>query len=132
MSDSEFCTADPVYLISGNLGKPGAPILSLALMYDPVTGLISGQGLITQAIAPPNGRIGIHGITGVVHGLGLGGVTRVISLKGTFQHSLTPPAIGEITEKFEATFVTDNSWQGHGSFAYGGQRITNVPVKPRG
>ena len=131
MSDSEFINADPVYLISGNLSKPGAPILSLALMYDPGTGLISGQGLITQSVAPPNGRIAIHGISGHVHGLGLGGVTRVMALTGTFEHRLTPPAVGQVTEKFQATFATDNDWQGHGTFTYGGQTIHNVPVRQR-
>lgn len=131
MSDSDFINADPIYLISGKLGTPGAPILSMALMYDTGTGQISGQGLITQSVAPPNGRIVIHGISGQVHGLGLGGGTRVISLTGTFIHSLTPPAIGQVTEKFSATFATDERWQGHGSFTYGGQTIHNVPVKQR-
>lgn len=129
MSDSELINADPVYLISGNLGKPGAPILSLALMYDSGTGQISGQGLITQSIAPPDGRIAIHGISGIVHGLGLGAPTRVMSLTGTFIHYLTPPAIGQVAEKFTATFVTDSHWQGHGTFSYGGHTVHNVPVK---
>lgn len=132
MSDSEMIDAVPVYLISGNLGKPGAPVLSMALMYDTGNGVITGQGLITQSVAPPNGRIALHSISGQVLGLGLGASTRVISLTGTFQHYLTPPAIGQVTEKFEATFVTDDSWVGHGSFTFGTQRVTNVPVRPRG
>lgn len=132
MSDSEFINAEPVYLISGNLGVLGAPMLSLALMYDPDTGYISGQGLITQSIAPPNGRVVLHGVSGNVHGLGLKGATRVISLTGTFEHYFTPPAIGQVTEKFQATFVTDQQWQGHGTFTYGNQTIRNVPIKQRG
>ena len=132
MSNSELVNANPIYLICGNLGMPGAPVLSLALMYDTGNESIGGQGLITQAIAPPNGRLVIHGISGQVHGLGVGGVTRVMALTGTFEHSLTPPAIGQVTEKFQATFATDDNWQGHGSFTYGGQTIHNVPVKQRG
>lgn len=132
MADSEFVKADPVYLICGNLGTPGAPVLSLALMYDPTTGVVSGQGLITQAVAPPNGRTVLHGISGQVHGLGLGGATRVMALNGTFEYYLPPPAIGQVTEKFQATFATDQRWQGHGSFTYGANTVQNVPVKQRG
>lgn len=131
MSDSQIIDAVPVYLISGNLGMPGAPVLSLALMYDPGTGMMSGSGLITQSVAPPNGRIAIHGISGPVHSLGLGVARRVIALTGTFERTLTPPAIGQVTEKFQATFSTDNEWQGHGSYTYGGQTVQNVPVKQR-
>ncbi len=131
MSESNFIEADPVYLISGNLGTPGAPILSLALMYDPATGVISGQGMITQSVAPPNGRITIHGISGQVHGLGYGPGREnlVTTLTGTFQG--TQPT-APITEQFTATFSTDQQWQGHGTFTYGGNTVRNVPVKQRG
>ncbi|WLI91056.1 DUF1842 domain-containing protein [Massilia sp. R2A-15] len=129
MSDSEFIDADPIYLMCGNLGMPGAPILSLALMYDTGSGMISGQGMITQSVAPPNGRIAIHAISGEVHGLGLGGVTRVMTLTGTFQG--TPPT-APVTERFTAIITTDERWQGHGTFTYGGNTVRNVPVKQRG
>jgi hypothetical protein len=132
MSDSEMIDVEPLHLICGNLGTPGAPILSMALMYDNDNGVISGQGLITQSVAPPNGRIALHSISGQVHGLGRGAMTRVMALTGTFQYYLPPPAIGQVTEKFEATIVTGDDWAGHGSFTFGSQRVTNVPVKQRG
>jgi hypothetical protein len=132
MSDSELSNSEPVFLISGNLGTPGAPVLNLALMYDTELGVINGHGTITQSVAPPNGRLVVNAITGQVLGLGFGKATRSVSLTGTYQQQFTPPAIGQSTEKFQATFVTDNNWQGHGTFSYGGQTISNVPVKPRG
>ena len=134
MSTSELSAVKPIHLIAGNLGMPGAPILNLALLYnpDPVVASLSGEAVITQSIAPPNGRIVIHGVHGPVHGLGLGGATRVFTLKGEYWQPFPPPAIGLVQEHFTATFVTDNNWQGHGTFTYGGQTVANVPIKQLG
>ena len=134
MSASELTAVKPVHLVAGNLGTPGAPVLNLALLYNPdsTPASLSGEAVITQAIAPPNGRIVIHGVHGPVHGLGYGKETRVFSLKGTYWQSFPPPAIGQIQEEFTATFVTDNNWQGHGTFTYGGQTVANVPIKQQG
>lgn len=130
MSTSEFSLGEPVSLIAGNLDQPGAPILHLALLYDTELGTLNGKAQITQAVAPPNGRIVIRHVTGQVHGLGLGQATRAVALSGEYAQSLPPPAIGTFIEKFEATFVTDNKWRGHGTFSYGGHVVANVPVKP--
>lgn len=132
MSTPELTSSKKIDLLAGNLGTPGAPILTLSLIYnvDQEDGQLSGIAVISQAIAPPNGRIVIKNVSGPVHGLGLGGKeTRVFSLKGEYVQSFPPPAIGEIVEKFTATFATDNNWKGHGTFAYGGHVVHNVPVK---
>lgn len=132
MTISDLSSVTLLHLLSGNLEVPGAPVLHLALSYDNQSGAISGQALITQAIAPPDGRLLIRNVSGQVHGLGVGGATRVMSLKGEYVHILPPPAIGSVTEKFECTYVTDNEWKGHGSFEYGGRSVRNVPIKQRG
>jgi hypothetical protein len=132
MSDSDFSAVSLVFLTSGKLGLPGAPVLNVALMYDGQSGAVNGEAMITQAIAPPNGSILVRKVSGEVHGLGLGGATRAMTLRGEYVHVLPPPAIGSITEKFEANFVMDNQWNGHGSFEYGGKTVSNVPVKQRG
>jgi hypothetical protein len=132
MSTSDFSAVSLVFLTSGNLEVPGAPVLNLALMYDGQTGAVSGEALVTQAIAPPDGRLLVRNVSGEVHGLGLGGATRVMSLRGEYVYTLPPPAIGSITEKFEANFVMNQQWVGHGSFQYGGKTMRNVPIKQRG
>lgn len=117
-----------IHLLAGHLGQPGAPLLTLALVYDPETDAVNGQATISQAVTPPNGKIVVRHVSGDVRGLGLGGATRAITLEGEYAQSLQPPAIGSITEKFSATFVTDNHWSGHGSFEFGGHKVNNVPV----
>jgi len=134
MTTSELTSSKKIDLVAGNLGTPGAPILNLSLIYnvDHEDGQLSGLAVISQAIAPPNGRIVINNVSGPVHGLGFGKETRVFSLTGEYWQSLQPPAIGQVQEKFTATFTTDNNWQGHGTFAYGGHVVRNVPIKQVG
>jgi hypothetical protein len=134
MSNFNFSSVSLLFLTSGNLGVPGAPVLNLALMYDGQSGAVNGEALVTQAIAPPDGSILMRSVSGQVYGLGLGvgGTTRVMTLRGEYVYSLPPPAIGSVTEKFEANFAMDQGWSGHGSFTYGGKTVTNVPVKQRG
>ena len=134
MSTSELSAVIPLHLVAGNLGLPGAPILNLAVLYnsDPIDATLSGEAVITQAVPPPYGRIAVHGVHGPVHGLGLGGATRVFTLTGQYFQSFPPPAIGVMEQHFTATFVTDNNWQGHGTFTYGGHVVANVPIKQLG
>jgi hypothetical protein len=122
----------PVNLIAGHLAQPVAPILNLALMYDPESGGLNGSAVISQAVTPPSGRVVIRHVSGDVHGLGLGGATRVFTLMGEYVQSVPPPAIGSYLAKFTATFVTDNHWKGHGSFDWGTHKVENVPIAPRG
>lgn len=134
MSQPELTKVQHLQLIAGNVGMPGAPVLNLSLVYNPDSnpGSLSGLAVITQAVASPNSRIEIRNVSGTVHGLGLGKATRVFSLTGEYWQSFPPPAIGSVQEKFTATFVTDNNWQGEGGFSYGGNQVTGVPIKPVG
>jgi len=114
---------------AGNAGTPGAPILHFALLVHASTGKVSGQILITQAVAPPGGSTHIN-VSGQLRqlGFGHGPVTQLVSLEGTYPYSLPPPAIGTILEQFRASFATDKHWNGRGSFSYGGQDVNDVPV----
>ncbi|MEW6595901.1 MAG: DUF1842 domain-containing protein [Pseudomonadota bacterium] len=122
-----------LYLINlevGDVGKPGAPIFHLhAAVYAP-TGTVHGAGEITQALAPPAGKISVTRVQGQIHYLGLAPpYNRVVSLKGEALVAFPPPAIGTIVEPFEAVMTVDEHWNGHGSFSWGPHHITNVPVK---
>jgi hypothetical protein len=116
---------------AGNVGTPGAPILHFDLLVDPSAGSISGHAHINQAVAPPDGEIHIHNVTGTVHELVFGGkVTRVVALQGTYDRVLPPPLILTIVERFAAHFSVDQKWEGRGSFDYnnGSQVVNDVPV----
>ncbi|MBS1522842.1 MAG: DUF1842 domain-containing protein [Bacteroidetes bacterium] len=121
------------YLVNGtagNVGMPGAPIMHFSLVVVPSANSVSGTVEITQAIPPPNSQIVIRNVTGSIHELVFGpNVTYVIALEGVYYHTLTPPAIGTIQEKFEAHLAVDGQWNGKGSFSYGNRHVDNVPVK---
>ena len=119
------------YLVNGtvgNVGMPGAPIMHFSLVVVPATNSVSGTVEITQAIAPPNGNIVIKNVSGVIRATGYGSVTKVVALNGTYGQTLTPPAIGTITENFSAHLAIDDNWNGKGGFSYGNKDIENVPV----
>ncbi|MBB5606120.1 MULTISPECIES: DUF1842 domain-containing protein [unclassified Janthinobacterium] len=132
MATPEQNVVEHLYLTAGNLGLPGAPILNLAVLYNSADGALSGEALIAQAIAPPNGRVVIRPVSGQAHGLGLQHYTRAFTLSGEYTVSVPPPAIGTYLAKFTATFVTDNDWTGRGTFTYGDQTVKDVPIKKRG
>lgn len=123
---------EQLYLIAGNIDLPGAPVLNLALLYNPAAGALTGEAQVSQSVAPPYNLVTVRPVSGDVHGLGIGGATRVFSLSGEYVVSVPPPAIGSYLAKFTATFTTDNNWTGHGSFDYGTHKVTNVPIKKRG
>ncbi|MFL6673084.1 MAG: DUF1842 domain-containing protein [Massilia sp.] len=129
---TETNTIQMIQLIAGNLGLPGAPVLQLDLLYNPEEGNLNGQAIISQTVVPPYGRVVVRHVTGDAHGLGLGGATRAIAVRGEYVQSFPPPAIGSYLAQFSATFVTDNNWKGHGSFEFGNQKVMNVPVGPQG
>jgi hypothetical protein len=122
-----------VKFVVGNEGMPGAPLLHVQALVDAPTGKISGHAQITQAIAPPDGDIVIANLTGQIRSFGFGQPLRVVTLEGTYYHQLPPPAIGTVTEPLSATLVLEGStWNGRGSFSYGGHEVHDVPVRVEG
>ena len=116
---------------AGDVGTPGSPILHFDLLVDSSAGSISGHAHIDHAVAPPNGEIHIHNVTGTVHELIFGGqVTLLVALQGTYDRVLPPPVILTILERFAAQFSVDQKWEGRGSFDYnnGAQVVNDVPV----
>lgn len=121
------------YLVTGEAGNenmPGAPLLHFALLVVSSTGKVSGHAMITQAVAAPYNEKRISEITGQVRATGLGPVTKVVTLSGTYFDPLPPPAIGIIEIPFEATFAVNNEWVGRGSFSCGSTHAEDVPVHP--
>jgi hypothetical protein len=130
MSEFVLHTVTHLNLLAGTMA-PGAPMLHLALQYNKENGNLSGEAAITQAIAQPAGRIIIKSVSGRVFVTGLGPAKRLITLHGVYDVPFgPPPIIGEIQQKFEAHFVTDEAWEGFGGFVYGPHTVENVPIKP--
>ena len=119
----------PVSGQAGNENMAGAPLLHFSLLVVSATGKISGHAMISQAIAPPYSERYINNVTGQVRAAGLGPVTKLVSLKGTYLDVLPPPAIGTIEVPFEASFAVNNEWTGRGSFSCGTTHAEDVPVK---
>jgi len=57
---------------TASTGLPGAPTLQMTLIYDTEKRTLGGTGVITQAVAPPGGRIDVQGIHGEVTDLKAG------------------------------------------------------------
>jgi hypothetical protein len=104
-------------------------MLQFSLVVVSGTGKVSGHAMITQAIAPPYGEKIINDVTGQIHATGLGPVTKVVALQGTYFETLQPPAIGTFEVPFTAHFAIDDAWNGRGGFECGNTRAENVPVK---
>ena len=106
-------------------------MLQLALTYNTESGTLNGEAVISQAIAPPYGRLVVRHAAGQVHVLGFGPAKQTFTVAGLFNVPLPPPQIGHTIEKFSASFITDLDWRGHGSFSYGSHQVVNVPVEPK-
>jgi hypothetical protein len=115
--------------LSATTGLAGAPTLHLSLLVDAPSGRVTGQGSVTQALAPPYGNVPISNITGQIHGAGIPPVTKLMGLKGEAFISFPPPAIGSYLEPFTATFAVDNNWTGQAGWTLGNKKAENVPVK---
>ena len=115
--------------LAGNENVAGAPMLHFSLVVVSGSGKVSGHAMISQAIAPPNNEKMINNVTGQVHATGLGPVTKVVTLHGTYVDDLPPPAIGTIEVPFTAHFAIDDAWNGRGGFKCGYTQAENVPVK---
>jgi hypothetical protein len=115
--------------LAGNENVAGAPMLHFSLVVVSGSGKVSGHAMITQAVAPPNNEKMINNVTGQVHPTGLGPVTKIVALKGTYLDFLPPPAIGVVEVPFEAHFAIDDAWNGKGGFRCGLTHADNVPIK---
>ncbi|MEM5331832.1 DUF1842 domain-containing protein [Paraburkholderia sp. JHI2823] len=112
--------------IAGHQGVPGAPIIHFSLLVNPPSGNVSGVVEVTQTTNPPL-DVEVKA-TGTLYQLGSDPVN-VVSLRGTYQYTLPPPAIGTILETFTALMLVDDKWNGHGDFKWGMHGVINVPVK---
>jgi hypothetical protein len=115
--------------IAGNENMVGAPMLHFSLVVVSGTGKAAGHAMITQAVAPPYNEKLVNNVTGQIHATGLGPVTKIVALRGTYMDQLPPPAIGTVEVPFTAHFAIDDSWNGKGGFECGPTRSENVPVK---
>jgi Domain of unknown function (DUF1842) len=108
---------------TASTGLPGAPTLQMTLIYDTEKRTLGGTGVITQAVAPPGGRIDVQGIHGEVTDLKAG--FRLLTVRGSCTE---PPAM--VIFDFSAAFVIDRkNWNGEGIFNYGPKTVGPVPVE---
>lgn len=116
----------------GNVGMPGAPIMHYSLVVVPSTHNVCGHVEITQALPPPLGNIVISNVTGIIRKTGLGPVTQIVALQGSYVVSVPPPAIGSYLAQFSAHLAIDDTWHGKGGFTYADHTVEDVPVTPKG
>ena len=111
---------------AGNVGLPGATILHFDLIIHEATGKGSGVANITLDSPPP---IVIPNVTVTVKKvLDVDRPKLIITLSGSYDMIIVnPPLI--IVEQFSASFVTNLSWDGRGSFTFGGTSVDDVPVQ---
>lgn len=106
----------------------GAPTLELNLGVDAPTGRVNGTAEITQALPPPYGQISIPQVTGQILHTGFGIDTLLVHVTGQYVVSVPPPAIGSYLAQFSAALAVDQSWNGKGTFTYGGHTVTDYVV----
>ena len=118
-----------IYRVTGIAGSDiaGAARLRFDLLVVASTGKVSGHVAITQAL-PPGGNINVT-VTGQVRGAGLGPITQLVALTGTYLEPVAPPSHAIVTESFNAHFAVDAKWQGRGGFSYGSHDVNDVPVR---
>ena len=107
--------------VIGNVGMPGAPIASFALVVVPSQHKVSGSVHVTQAV---EGGDYTGTVKGTIYSTGFGEYTQ-FALKGTITPSSgTMP----IEIPFEAHMALDGSWKGTGGFSYLNVHVEGVPV----
>ncbi|HYD69264.1 DUF1842 domain-containing protein [Azospirillum sp.] len=116
-------------LEAGNVGLPGAAILTLNLGVYAPTGQVTGDATITQAIAPPDGKITVPQVTGFIHDTGFGKNQRLLAVQGQYVVCVPPPAIGCYLAQFQCAATLNEDGTGRATFTYGGHTVTDVPVK---
>jgi hypothetical protein len=111
----------------GNVGTPGAPIVTFSLVVVPSQNSVSGTAVITQAVNGPDSHIVVQ-VKGKIYATGFGEYTKVVSFQGQYVQSFPPPAIGSFLADFDAHLAIDNAWNGKGGFSYYNHQVENVPV----
>lgn len=120
-----------IYRATGIAGSDiaGAARLRFDLLVVAATGKVSGHVAITRALPLAGGNISLT-VTGQVRGAGLGQITQLVALTGTYWYEPSPQEPLSIREQFSAHFAVDAKWQGRGGFSYGGHDVNDVPVRP--
>lgn len=107
---------------------PGAPTLNLDLTVFAPNGTVNGVATITQALPPPYGHLSFP-VSGSIYHTGFGQDTQLVHLTGQYVVSVPPPAIGSYLAHFSAALAVDQSWDGKGSYEYGGRVVPNCTVE---
>ena len=117
-------------------GLAGAPTLILDLLVNAATGAVSGNGRITQALAPPYGNLFIPSISGQLEATGFPKAERLLRVTGQYGIPFgPPPMIGHIEALMTMACAVDLQWNGKGSFSYGPHAVhtaRNCTVKKAG
>jgi hypothetical protein len=121
-----------LYLVHLKISKPGllgAPVLNLNLTVYAPQGTVNGNAVISQSVTPVEGPVHVPQVTGHIHHTGFGGDQQLVSVAGQYVVSVPPPAIGSYLAHFNAALVVDASWNGKGTFTYGGHTISDAKVE---
>jgi hypothetical protein len=111
-----------VKFVLGNVGLPGAPVASFALVVTPASHKVTGHVQISQAI---QGGEYSGEVKGTIYATGLGNVTQVVALTGVIHQD--GPIITEI--QFSASLAINGEWEGTGGFNYLNVHVEDAPVK---
>ncbi|KQN77078.1 hypothetical protein ASF04_24810 [Duganella sp. Leaf61] len=112
------------YLVKGtigNVGTPGAPIVTFAVVVVPSTHSVTGSVHVTQAVE--NGSY-TGQVSGTIYATGFGNVTQVVALNG----AIRPDSPSTVVLPFEAQLAINGEWNGTGGFNYANVHVENVPV----
>jgi hypothetical protein len=105
----------------GNVGMPGAPIVTFQFLVVPDKKTVSGTATITQAIEK-----GTYSgpVSGSIYATGFGTTTQIVTFAGVVYREDD----GALPLNFEAHLAIDAKWNGSGGFKYGNTHVENVPV----
>jgi hypothetical protein len=106
----------------------GAPVLHLQLGVNAVTGQVSGQGDVTQALAAPYDKTILPLLQGQMRHGGFGEDTLFVHLTGEYGVPFPPPAIGMMTKDISIAMALSGEWTGTGSFTWNGHLVSPCTV----
>lgn len=107
----------------GNVGTPGAPVVSFALTVTPSTHKVSGSVYVTQATQ--NGNYS-GAVNGTIYSSGFGEFTQLVALTGNIHQDGPIPL--EIA--IDLNLAINQAWVGFGGFHYANVHVEHAPVKP--